>query len=147
MKEVAEFTDRFWYSVDKIKDIREATDGFEILVGWKRLTTPGDSWEPLTVMFEDVPFKVRDLSSTAVSTRFFAVLALPSDSRRTVGDCYASLTTAAPVAAVARPGRAASSIWWRRRYQTMIPGRPGWSPYLRVPFNSLFVLANIPDCI
>ncbi len=60
MKEVAEFTDRIWYSVDKVKDIREAADGFEVLVCWKGLTTAGDSWEPLTVMFEDVPSKVRD---------------------------------------------------------------------------------------
>ncbi len=48
------------HAVDKIKDIREAADGFEVLVGWKGLTTAGDSWEPLTVMFEDVPSKVRD---------------------------------------------------------------------------------------
>ncbi len=26
----------------------------------KDFTTSGDSWEPLTVMFEDVPSKVRD---------------------------------------------------------------------------------------
>ncbi len=60
MKEVAEFTDRILYSVDNIKDIREAADGFEFLVGWKGLTTPGDSQESLTHMFEDVPSKVRD---------------------------------------------------------------------------------------
>ncbi len=60
MKEVAEFTDRIWYSVDKVKDIREAADGFANLVEWKGLTTARDAWEPLTVMFEDVPSKVRD---------------------------------------------------------------------------------------
>ncbi len=60
MEEVAEFVDRIWYSVDKIKDIREAADSFEVLVGWKGPTTAGDSSETLTVMFEDVPCKVRD---------------------------------------------------------------------------------------
>ncbi len=43
--------------------------------------------------------------------------------------------------------RAASFIWRHRRYQTMIPGRPGWPPHGRVLFNSLFLLDNIPDCI
>ncbi len=60
MQEVAEFTDRIWYSVDNIKDIREAGNHFEVLVAWKGLTAAGDSWEPLTVMFEDVPSKVRE---------------------------------------------------------------------------------------
>ncbi len=60
MKEVAEFTDRIWYSVDNVKDIREAADGFEVLVSWKGHTIAGDSGEPLAFMFEDVPSKVRD---------------------------------------------------------------------------------------
>ena len=60
MQEVAEFTDRIWYSVDKLKDVREVSGHFEVLVAWKGLTTAGDSWEPLTVMFEDVPSKVRE---------------------------------------------------------------------------------------
>ncbi len=38
MPEVAEFTDRIWYSVDKIKDVRLAAGHFEVLVGWKGLT-------------------------------------------------------------------------------------------------------------
>ncbi len=41
-------------------DIRDAADGFEFLVVWKGLTTTGDSWEPLIVMFEDVYSKMRD---------------------------------------------------------------------------------------
>ncbi len=57
MQEVAEFTDRIWYSVDKIKGIREAANHFEVLVAWKGLAAAGDSWEPLSVMFEDVPSK------------------------------------------------------------------------------------------
>ncbi len=60
MQEVAEFTDRICYSVDKIKDVRETAGLFEVLVEWKGLTTTGDSWKPLTVMFEDVPSKVRE---------------------------------------------------------------------------------------
>eukprot|EP00171_Calliarthron_tuberculosum_P021806 IDg21806t1 len=38
MREVADFTDR---------------------ICWKGLTTAGDSWEPLQIMFEDVPSKIR----------------------------------------------------------------------------------------
>ena len=59
LKEIADFSDRIWYSVDKIKDIRETNGVFEVLVSWKDLTTAGDSWEPLTTIFEDVPTKVR----------------------------------------------------------------------------------------
>ncbi len=33
---------------------------FEVLVAWKGLTATGDSWEPFSVMFEDVPSKVRE---------------------------------------------------------------------------------------
>ncbi len=32
-------------------------------------------------------------------------------------------------------------------YQPVVPARPGWQPYGRVPFISLFLLANIPDCL
>ncbi len=60
MQDVAEFTDRIWYSVDKIEDVREAADRFEVLVCWKGLSTAGDSWAPLTVMLEDVTSKVRE---------------------------------------------------------------------------------------
>ncbi len=60
MQEAAEFTDRIWYSVDNIKAIREAGNHFEVLVAWKGLTAAGDSWEPLSVTFEDVPSKVRE---------------------------------------------------------------------------------------
>ncbi len=60
MQDVAEFIDRIWYSVDKIKDVREAADRFEVLVCWKGLIIAGDSWEPLTVMLEDVTIKVRE---------------------------------------------------------------------------------------
>ena len=60
MSDIAEFTDRVWFTVDKIKDLRETSDRFEVLVAWKGLTSAGDSWEPLTNMYEDVPTKVRD---------------------------------------------------------------------------------------
>ncbi len=60
MKEATEFTDPIWYSVDKIKDVREAADRFEVQVRWKGLTSAGDAWEPLTVMFGDLPSKVRE---------------------------------------------------------------------------------------
>ncbi len=59
LKEIADFSDRVWYSVDKIKDLRESQGHFEVLVSWKRLSVTGDSWKPLSVMFEDVPTKVR----------------------------------------------------------------------------------------
>ncbi len=60
MQAVAEFIDRIWYSIDNIKVIRKAGDHFEVLVAWKGLTAAEDSWEPLSVMFEDVPSKVRE---------------------------------------------------------------------------------------
>ncbi len=60
MKEVVEFTDRIWDSVNKIKDIREAADDFEVLVGRKGLTAAGVSLEPLAVMFKDDSSKFRD---------------------------------------------------------------------------------------
>ncbi len=60
MQEVADFTDRIWYSVDKIKDVREFGGHFEVVVAWKGLTTAGGSWEPLTIMFEDVPSNIRE---------------------------------------------------------------------------------------
>ncbi len=66
MQEVAEFTDRIWYSVDKIKNVREAAGHCEVLVAWKGLTTAGDSSEPLTVMFEESCLKFANSSSAAV---------------------------------------------------------------------------------
>ena len=59
LKEIADFSDRVWYSVDKIKNLRENDGVFELLVSWKGLSDSGDSWEPLNVMQEDVPSKVR----------------------------------------------------------------------------------------
>ncbi len=43
MQEVAEFTDRIWCSVDKIKEVRQAAGRFEVLVAWKGLSIAGDS--------------------------------------------------------------------------------------------------------
>eukprot|EP00171_Calliarthron_tuberculosum_P000656 IDg656t1 len=57
MQEVAEFTDRVWFAVHKLKDIREVSEKFEVLVSWKGPSTAGDSWEPLQIMYEDVPAK------------------------------------------------------------------------------------------
>ncbi len=45
--------------IDNIKVVREAADHFEVLIAGKDLTTAGDSWEPLTVIFEDVPATAR----------------------------------------------------------------------------------------
>ena len=59
MQEVAEFTDRTWHSVERFKDIKEEDSHFKILVSWKGLTSTGDSREPLTTMYEDVPTKVK----------------------------------------------------------------------------------------
>ena len=60
MKEVAANTDRIWYAVERIKDIRELGGHFEVLVSWKGFSSAADSWEPLIIMFEDVPVKVRE---------------------------------------------------------------------------------------
>lgn len=59
MAEIADFSDRVWYCVDQIRDIREIEGEFQVLVSWKGLSTSGDSWEPLHIMFEDVPSKIR----------------------------------------------------------------------------------------
>ena len=59
MTEIADFSDRVWYCVDKIKDIREQEGEFQVLVSWKGLSSSGDSWEPLHIMYEDVPSKIR----------------------------------------------------------------------------------------
>ena len=59
MKEVAKFTDRVWFSVDNIKGIREVSNHFEALISWKGYSSSSDSWEPLAVMYEDVPSKFR----------------------------------------------------------------------------------------
>ena len=59
MRELAEFSDRIWHSVDNIKDIREHNSTFEAFVSWKGLTSHGDSWEPLENMLEDVHRKVK----------------------------------------------------------------------------------------
>lgn len=48
MREIAEYSDRIWYSVEKIKDVKESTNGFEVLVSWKGLSSSGDSWEQTT---------------------------------------------------------------------------------------------------
>lgn len=47
MRESAEFSDRIWYSYDKIKDIRENSNQFEVFVSWKGLSIAGESFEPL----------------------------------------------------------------------------------------------------
>ncbi len=59
LQEFADLTDLNWYSVDKMKGIREANH-LEALVAWKGIPAAEDSWEPLTVMFEDFPSKIRE---------------------------------------------------------------------------------------
>ncbi len=83
MQEVAEFMDRIWYFVDKIKDVRKSADHFEVLVAWKGLNAAGDSWEPLTVMFEDAQsnfraiFKRRRLNPIFSATALLGVHRIP----------------------------------------------------------------------
>ena len=55
MKKIAEHTDQTWYSVESVKDIRRSSKGIELLIGWKGYTSASDTWEPLHVMYEDVP--------------------------------------------------------------------------------------------
>lgn len=59
IKDIADFSDRIWYSVDKIKNIRESDRIFEVLFSWKGLSPNGDFWESLEIMYEDVQTKVR----------------------------------------------------------------------------------------
>ena len=60
MKEIAEISDQITFPVDKIKDLRERRNHFEVLVSWKGWSETSDSWEPLDVIYEDVPSKVRE---------------------------------------------------------------------------------------
>ncbi len=85
MKEVAEFTDRTWYSVYKIKDVQEAAGHVDVLVAWKGLTTAGDSWKPLTVMFEEVPSKILEFFKSRCLNPILVMLALQSASRPAMG--------------------------------------------------------------
>lgn len=57
MQEVAEFTDHIWKSVDKLKELRELPNTFEVLASWKGISTAGDSWEPSSIFYGDVPTK------------------------------------------------------------------------------------------
>lgn len=61
MEEIAEF-------IDLIKDLREGNGEFQLLVSWKGLIESGDSWEPLLVMFKDVPSLVRSYFEQKRST-------------------------------------------------------------------------------
>ena len=60
MKEIAEFSDQIFFSVDKVKDLREKAGQFQVLVGWKGYSSNSDTWEPLNIMYEDAPGKVRE---------------------------------------------------------------------------------------
>lgn len=69
MTEIAEFTDRIWHSVNTIKDLRTHDGTFEVLVSWKGLAASGDTWEPISIMFEDTPSKIRDFFSKKRTSR------------------------------------------------------------------------------
>ncbi len=57
------------------------------------------------------------------------------------------LTTGALVAAPTRAPHAVSTSWRQSRVSPNDTRAARLAPYGRVPFNSLFSLANIPDCI
>lgn len=59
IKKVADYIDHVHFSVDKIRNLRESSGGFEALVAWKGLSSSSDSWEPLNIVFEDLPSKVK----------------------------------------------------------------------------------------
>lgn len=44
MEEIAEITDKVWYSVDSFKNVRRNGANFELLVSWKGLSSGSDSW-------------------------------------------------------------------------------------------------------
>lgn len=59
MREVAELADKISYAVDKIKDVRKEYGNYQVLASWKEFSNTSDSWEPLQIMDEGVPTKVR----------------------------------------------------------------------------------------
>ena len=44
MRQVAERTDRMWFSVESLQDVRYINGVFEVLVSWKGLSNSGDTW-------------------------------------------------------------------------------------------------------
>ncbi len=92
MNEAAEFTDRIWQSLwtrsrtseKPLMASKFSSAGKDLLP----LVIPGSRSQLCSKTF---PPRFAISSSTAVSTRFFAVLALSSASRPTVGYCYAIL--------------------------------------------------------
>lgn len=60
MKEVAEIADQIKYSVDKIKDLRQKGNECQVLVGCKGYSLSGDTWEPVSIIYEDLPGKVQE---------------------------------------------------------------------------------------
>lgn len=58
LAQVAEFADRAWSAVLNINNVRETSEGFEVLGSWKGLSPANDSWEPLSVLYEDLHYQL-----------------------------------------------------------------------------------------
>lgn len=68
MRDFAEFSDGFWFLVNKIKDVCRILGLFEVLISWRGLIAARDRWEPPTWMFEDKLSKLRNLFKRCGST-------------------------------------------------------------------------------
>ncbi len=77
MKDVTKFTDRIWYSVDKSEKPLTASKFSSAGKNSLSLLIPGSHSPSISKPFQSLPSE----------PDFFAVLALPSSSRPTVGDC------------------------------------------------------------
>ena len=60
MEEIANFSDRIWFIVDTVKDIRQGFYSIEVLISWMGLKKSSESWESLSIMFKDLPTKVKE---------------------------------------------------------------------------------------
>ncbi len=65
-------------------------------VAWKGLIAAGDSWEPLSVMFKDVPSKVREFFKRRRLNPTLRRARTPSASSRPSWDWLRYLTTGRP---------------------------------------------------
>lgn len=55
LQKIAEFGDRLCLSVETVKDIRNREDTVQVMISWNVLTSFGDTWEPLSVIYEATP--------------------------------------------------------------------------------------------
>ncbi len=104
-----------------------------------RCTPPGLSKNSVSTL--DTTSREASMRYTTYLSRYFSRPIFLATSY-----CYATVLPAALVAAPTRVPHAASTSWRQSRVSANDTRPARLEPYERVPFNSLFSLANIPDC-